>query len=437
MLKRVMRPFQRQWIEGFIAHKYSFVLGSRQIGKSYALGWFAIMCALGWDGDHATPPSDVLIISSSLDKAKLIIRAVHAHLDKLERVCGPVRDPQRGGVQDVVFTNGVQIKAVSGRPRALQGFTGHVFVDEYSITEADPEELMAQALAVASSQPHFRVCCLTNADRAGSFVHQFMTAASWEQRREGFFMQNTTIYDAFPAGLPEHISAVKRAASPQAWAKYYENAFLQAGSQRFDEALLRSCFDQPPISQGRVWLSVDPGFSSKGNPTGWCVVRAHGGHIAVLDAGLIYGPTEEELLDRIEHLVDQWNVSGIVVDQGTQFLLTQKLKRRWGGQLHPASINKNGLIKAAANFEEAAHFGRVSLCQSRELFDDLMSIGVKADGSLVVPERGAPRGEYKIHADSAMALLQVVPLCLTKRPAGGRPQIMGSHMSSLHANRFV
>lgn len=411
MMENIMRDFQKDWIESWLSSKYSFTLGSRQIGKTYALSYFAILLGLGFnDGSISLPPSDVLIISADMQKAKNIVKYINEHLDKMERVCGLVRVQNRGGLQEVVFSNGKTIKAVSGRPKALQGFAGCVLVDEFSITDFEPEDLLAQALAVSSAIPHFKVCALTNADHEGSFIHQFFYSPAFEDRRQHFSLLNTTIYDAFPDGIPEHIEGIKTTMSPTGWKRYYENMFVSTGDQRFDSDGLKECVARNvDVRDGRMILSIDPAFSTKGNPTGYCVALVGNGKCDVKEAGLIYGPSEEELLDKIKELMHKWNCSRLLFDQGTAIVTRQKLEKIWGNRFEAVSVSKNKMINWCAAIDDLIYGKRISFpLESKELIEDMESIGFKSNGDIHVPERPAPFGKYKIHADSALALMYLM-----------------------------
>jgi len=225
MMEHVFKPFQKQIVSSILKENKIAVLGARQIGKSYALAYSAIMLACGF---NTTPGDDVKVISETEDKAKKIIDDIQKHLDKIETVCGQIRQPNRGGIFEVVLINGAKITALAGKPTSLQAFSGHVIVDELSLTRFDPEQLFAQALIVGSSKDYLRTIICTNADGEGSFVDNFWNSKNsyWIKRRESWLMFDFNIFDVYDV-LPDKLIEIKNSISPAHWQRFFLNTFYK------------------------------------------------------------------------------------------------------------------------------------------------------------------------------------------------------------------
>jgi hypothetical protein len=411
MWERVLRPYQKEWILSILHGRYSGMLGARQIGKSYAIGYAAILLASGYrDKSVVIQPHDVLIISADQNKAQNIIRSVQSHLDKIGIAVGEIKDDRLGGLQMAVLTNGKRITAVSGRPKSLQGFTGTVLVDELSITDWDPEELFAQALAVSSAEDSFRVCLVSNADREGSFVHRFFfdEGEEWRNRRDDFRLHNTTIWDAYGENLPSRILSVKKAMSDRMWSRFYENQFIAGDDGRFESDLISSCVGNvvKPFDGVRI-LSIDPGHTI--NPSGLVIADAGGGRLNVLYSDLWFGVDEEEQIERIGNLMNSYACSKILFDQGTNIGFRQRLEKIWGTRLIPVSVSRNKQNMWADELDKLLNEKRINIRSTDKwLIQDLKSLGLDERMNLVVPERRYKNTHFKIHADAAMALLYMM-----------------------------
>ncbi len=401
MLDHVFRPFQREVINAVISGNRVGVLGSRQIGKSYALAYCGILLACGWDG---TPGHDVKIISETDAKSKRIIDDVHKHLDKMEAVVGPLREPNRGGVAEVVLKNGSRISAMVGKPSALQAWSGSVIVDELSLSRFDPEELLAQSLIVASSSPHLRTIIATNADRDGSFVHRF-----WHTKRRGgnWRLLEYNIYDVYPDGLPQQIDEIRKSIHPQLWQRFFLNQFTSGLTTCFDPALVENCIGTPSHVGVKV-IGYDPGFSRHASGIVVCSVSDA---LCVHEELTLWETPVEEQLKYIERLMTKHSVTKIVVDQGVGGLVVKQLmQNRFGhGAVKPMSVNRNKYEVWRRQIERLIMDNKLIIDPScTNLIQDLKTLEVDNRGFLSVPERIV--GKQVTHCDNAVALMMVTEL---------------------------
>jgi phage FluMu gp28-like protein len=412
MMEHVFRPFQREVVEAVISGNRVGILGSRQIGKSYALAYCAILLACGWEGSKG---HDVKIISETDKKAKRIIDDVHKHLDKMETVVGPLRQPNRGGVAEVVLKNGSHISAMVGKPSALQAWSGSVIVDEFSLSRFDLEELLAQALIVASSASHLRTVIATNADRDGSFVHRF-----WHtNKRDGSWkLLEYNIYDVYPQGLPDQIDQIRKTIHPQLWSRFFLNQFTSGLATCFEPELIDA--SQGATKPGGVKvIGFDPGFSRHASGIVVCSVSDA---LSVHEELVLWDTTVEDQIDHIARLMAKWDATKVVVDQGVGGLVVKQLmQNRFGhGAVKPMSVNRNKYEIWRRQLERLMMEGKLHIDpQCQHLVQDLKTLELDDRGFLKVPER--VWGKQVTHCDTAVALMMVTEM-LDTPPVGGQMQ---------------
>ncbi len=412
--EHVLRDFQNDLLDSSFANPFTAVLGARQIGKTRYLAMLALLLAGGVKTKHGKIPAhNVYIISSTYDKAQNVIKEVQLvlkEMDLIEKISHDVL----GGKTTAALKNGMTIMAVAGRPGCLQGFAGSCLWDEASLTDHDPSDIYTQILAASSAEPYYRVVLCTNADRIGSWTWEFFHSPmpEWVNIRNEFDIHDVNIYNAYPDGLPDHIKRRERMMTASGWKRFYLNQFVSGDQGRFESEIIN-------LSVSQVWnckdgirvLSIDPGFSVNGHPTGVTVGSISGGRLEVLHADLWCGLPETEQREKIEALVQQYNVSRIIVDQGVGgMIMRDNLIRRYGKHMVvPISVTKNKYSLWCTELERLMTEGRLNIQASHKcLIDDLRNIEVDARGNIKIPEIAHPNGTNRIHCDAGVSLLYML-----------------------------
>jgi len=410
-----LRGFQNELLDAALEQNFLAILGARQIGKTAALALLSILFAGGIKrpSDGATIPAhNVYIISATFDKGINVIREVNEILvsfDMVEKVSHNVL----GGKTQAVLKNGKAITAVAGRPGCLQGYTGTVIWDEASLTEHDPADIYTQAMAASSAKDYFRVIIASNADKYGSWTHSFFHSqeVDWKRMREMFNVFDIDIYKAYPDGLPEHIQKRREAMTASAWNRFYLNQFVSGEEGRFRSDLVyKAISNQFRLKNAVNVLAIDPGFSINGNPAGVVVAKIEHSQIEVVKAFHWFGKTETEQRALIDKLVQQYQISRIYIDQGVGgMVMRDNLIKTYGsGAIVALSVNRNKYATWSLEIEKLLASGGIRIHEGNEcLVEDLLSFEVDGTGNLLVPERPAPNGKSKIHADAGVALLML------------------------------
>jgi len=408
----VLRDFQKVLLDDSLETPFVAVLGSRQIGKTRYLAILAILLAGGVSTKSGKIPAhDVYIISSTYDKAQNVIKEVQSVLIELNLIDKITHDVM-GGKTSAVLKNGMTIMAVAGKPGCLQGYAGSCLWDEASLTEHDPADIYTQILAASSAESYYRVVMCTNADRIGSWVWEFFHSPTteWKNVRSEFRVHDITIYNAYPDGLPPHIELRKRMLSTgSGWSRFYLNQFVSGDQGRFDESIIKKAIAQTwSCDDGLRILSLDPGFSRNGHPAGVTVVSISSGKVEVLHADLWFAVPEEQQRKQVGELVEQYNVSRILIDQGVGGLIVKdNLIRQYGEHMVKAvSVSGNKYSLWCTELEKLMTEGNLNISYDQKyLIEDLKSIEVDSRGNVVVTERAHTNGTNRIHCDAGVSLM--------------------------------
>jgi hypothetical protein len=414
IVEQFLRPYQREWVHGILRSDRAILLGARQIGKTTTIAVAALLLVFGVNGASA---HDVYIVSRSqkasedfLNRLKDVITAI----EKVVKITG--RQYSKTCVQ---LLNGRKIYAVSSKPEAIQGFTGHVLVDEVTANPNDHERLYTQALSVASSNNEFKVILISNAGRSGCWLDLMLNEPSWEERREDTYISSCSIYEAYPTGIPDKIAKLQRTMHPIEWAIFYECEFKDSETNPWsieDFTIL-----QEQEHEGPAYIAVDPGFVS--NPTGICVVRRTQTGFCVLEAYHLHKPTTGEIEANIERLVDKWKPRSIWCDQGAVGRDTAlNLKSKYGSV--PVSVNTVSRNTGLESLDRHIREKRISFVAGgcTDLLMDMQRVERDlSNGVWDLPEYTVRGLKAKIHCDALDALLTI----LVKAPPYRKTKVRG------------
>lgn len=398
LANRVLRPYQLPHLQSILSQPMTLQVGARQIGKSFVLGAAAVvLAAYGVDG----PPHDVLIISAKPETAANLIRSVRRHLKALA-IVHDVADPRYPGLERIALANGRYIQAHPG-PEALQGFTGSVFADEWSILAErhDPEEVLAQILSVSSAEPYYRVALCSNADHSGSWLHRMITGE--DERASEIATSLVTIHDAYPDGLPAKLRLIQRTMTARQWSKWFECAFLPSGGGAFDVDAVRRAPRLTHVGEPTRVLCIDPGFTR--HPTGWALCDVSPLRLEVIDAGLLYD-AEEGIARMAIDATEPGRVRRVYMDPGgPAFMLARQLQDA-GVPLVPVSVN-DARVEAWGKRLERLIANNWFGCSSRAVLDDLSCIERDGEG-YSLPERPSTVSGRVIHCDAGLAAMMAL-----------------------------
>ncbi len=409
----VLYDFQKKLLHDSLRHSFVACLAARQVGKTRYLAILSLLLAGGVSGKGIEIPAhDVFIISATYQKSLMVVKEINEVLGELNLIKKISHDTE-GGKTEVVLKGGTSITALAGKPGCLQGESGSCLWDEASLTEHDPADIYDQCLAASSARDFYRVIMCTNADQQGSWIWEFFESISdeFKRKRRGFKIHRYNIHQVFPGGLPSRIESRRTMMTSSGWRRFYLNEFVSGDAGRFDAEIIHKATTQTwECKDGLRIMSIDPGFSINGDPTGITVSSVSNDKVEVLHADLWFGVFEGEQRERIGELVKKYHVSRILIDQGVGGgIVRDNLIRTYGkAMVIPVSVSRNKYALWCAELEKLMLEGRLRIRPEHTyLIEDLKSIELDKRGNIVIPKRAHTNGTNTIHCDAAASLMYV------------------------------
>ena len=428
----ILRPAQKELVYNILMNKNSFLLGSRQWGKSTAVAPLAIALAVGYEDDNVSiQPNDVRILSKDLRQAQNMLRAIRKTLEIWRELGVDLFHPRLGSESRIVLKTGRYIEAMPGNSNSIHGFSANIIVDELEASQADSEETFTQANIVASTNPSFRVAIITNSGAKGGFTDLMFHSEDrkWADRRRKFNPISRNVYDVFPDGLPEEIKEIREIMSEAAWDRWYLNMSATGDEQLLTDQEVESCVNkQITVDGGEIIISLDVGMVA--DPSGLIVAQVGGGQCKVLHAEHLFAWTQEEQIAYVKHLMQEHHASKIIVDQGTVgFGVARTLTAMYPTMTISRSVTNNSRARDAATLQRLFREGNISIPNYDELKKDLISIGLDSKKKVILPRRPtSDKGtgiKHTIHADAAdslMMLLDFVTNTYARGTSSGGPK---------------
>jgi len=238
--KKILLLYQKRWVEDKSPLK--IWLAARQVGKSFALSFEAVVMAL-------TEKCNVLILSASERQSKEVMEKVYTHLRVLKAMTKDLLKAEKETATELKLENGSRIISLPANPDTTRGFSGHVFLDEFSF-HRDSRAIWRAMFPVITRGYKIRVASTPNG-KSNMFYEL------WQHSDAS--RHTTGIYDAVREGLKINVGELKkRISDPDAWAQEYECQFV-------DEATAYITYDMIAlIEDDMASADLPDGFSFAG-----------------------------------------------------------------------------------------------------------------------------------------------------------------------------
>lgn len=405
-----MRPYQIEWMESIMTHRYTAILACRQVGKSWTMALAAITLAFAGD--------PVIIISETQAKANNIIKLIKSHCEAIEKITNH-KIIHSSSIQRIQIKNNsnevISIESRPGTATSVQSYTGHVFLDEMSTNKFDPEQILGQILSVTSSSPNFKVVICSNSSHMGSFVQRFFRPTEVEdsERFKGFNKFELTIHEAYPNGLPKQIRQIQEIVSETFWRQFFLNEFISSGVPRFELDLWEKRTKQMKPQHVRYILGIDPGWTR--NPTGLCLIKLGENETTdVILAEGVYKPQLENLIKKIKEINQKYPLSKIVMDQGMAHDLKSRLISEFGeSRIIPISINQKFYNENSDRLEYLIQNEKIWIPKDFKLLREEIQMVYTENSNVKLPERRTQMNSPNLkdtidHCDRFCALLLAI-----------------------------
>lgn len=217
---------QRRWLDD--PSRLRVCCKARQIGMSTILASEALHAAVYGE--------TTVIVSASQRQASELLRKA-GHLLPLVTVagCGAVM-VTRQSAEEIELSTGGRVISLPAAAATVQGYTGHVVIDEAAWIP-DVDTLWMAIVPTISTRGDYRLSVVsTPGPQSGMFYRLWTgTDPSWSRHR-------ISIYDAKEGGAPHHIDALRAAvADDHTWRMAYECQFVDEATAFLSLDLIRSC----------------------------------------------------------------------------------------------------------------------------------------------------------------------------------------------------
>ncbi|GER92679.1 hypothetical protein A45J_0397 [hot springs metagenome] len=225
-VKKILLPYQQRWVNDTSPLK--IWLASRQIGKSFTLAMEAIVEALKHKCNN-------MILSSSDRQSKEVMQKVYSHLRFLKVRSDEIIKAERETKEEVQLPNGSRIISLPANPDTCRGFSGNVFLDEFSFHK-DSREIWKAMYPTITRGYKIRVSSTPNG-KSNMFYDL------WQHSDASKHM--TSIYDAVREGLKVNIDDLrKNMTDPDAWVQEFECQFIDEATAYITYEMITACEDE-------------------------------------------------------------------------------------------------------------------------------------------------------------------------------------------------
>jgi len=386
---------QRRWLED--RSRLRVCCKARQIGMSTALATEALHAAVYGE--------TTVIVSASQRQASELLRKATQLLPLVTVAADGVVQVDKQSAEAIELSTGGRVISLPASAATVQGYTGHVVIDEAAwIPEVDA--LWMAIVPTISTSSEFRLSVVsTPGPRTGMF-HRL-----WNNGDHRWSRHCVSIYDACAGGAPHDIDALRAAVADEAtWRAAYECQFVDEAHALLPYDLLLARIDDTLPYH----LDARSLFQSGDFYAGYDLGRKHDLSVLIVVERIKnvfrwHGAVElrqAPFHDQFELLSGLLKVRGmrrLALDQsGLGMQLAEELVNKHGSRVEPITMTAPVKESLASRILAVFQRGDVSIPDHRPLIDDLHSVQrtVTLSGNV---RYAAPREEGS-HADRWTAL---------------------------------
>ncbi len=386
---------QRRWLEDH--SRLRVCCKARQIGMSTVVATEALHAAVYGE--------TTVVVSASQRQASELLRKAVQLLPLVTVAADGAVHVDKQSAEAIELSTGGRVISLPASAATVQGFTGHVVIDEAAWIP-DIDTLWMGIVPTISTSKEYRLSVVsTPGPRAGMFYRLWNNGdAAWSRHR-------VSIYDARAGGAPHDIESLRAAVADEVtWRAAYECQFVDEAHALLPYDLLRARVDEalPYL------LSVNTLAETGDLYAGYDVGRKHDLSVLVVlekideefrwrgAIELRQSPFNEQF-DLLNSVLKLSGLRRLCIDQsGLGMQLAEELVRKHGSQVEPITMTAPVKESLASHILAVFQRGDVSIPDHRPLIEDLHSIQrtVTLAGNV---RYAAPREEGS-HADRWTAL---------------------------------
>lgn len=239
--KQILFPYQREWL--FDDSQFKIAVKARQIGLSEMLGLEGVLLML--------QGQSVYYVSRSEKQAIYLLDKFYRWCDILISAGVAIHFEKRSTTECKV--NGVYVTSLTSNATTGEGFTGHVFFDEFGLLPND-RDIYRSIYPTITRGYKLRII-----SRPFGQSNLFYDISNDEAQYPDFKRYTYDIYRAIEDGNKVNVEQLKRNFDEDSFAENYECKFLDESTSYFPYGVLRERIGTIPddVSDGKYFLGVD------------------------------------------------------------------------------------------------------------------------------------------------------------------------------------
>ena len=362
--------------------------------------------ALATEALHAAVYGETtVIVSASQRQASELLRKAAQLLPLVTIAADGAVHVDKQSAEAIELSTGGRVISLPASAATVQGYTGHVVIDEAAWIP-DVDALWMAIVPTISTRGEYRLSVVsTPGPRAGMF-HRL-----WNNDDPAWSRHRVSIYDAKAGGAPHDIDALRAAVADEAtWRAAYECQFVDEAHALLPYDLLRARVDDTLSYPLNARTLFEPGDFYAGYDVG----RKHDLSVLIVlqrinrqlrwcgAVELRQAPFDEQF-ELLAGLLKVRSLRRLAIDQsGLGMQLAEQLVKKHGARVEPITMTAPVKESLASRILAAFQRGDVSIPDHRPLIDDLHSMQrtITLSGNV---RYAAPREEGS-HADRWTAL---------------------------------
>ena len=380
-------PYQQRFFNNRKTKRFRIVNKSRQIGFSETIAREAVDIAF-------FDKVNVLIASSSQRQSDELGRKCSRLVDAFTSV-GWMTRPEFMSKEEIRWNDRAGISILPSNPYTVRGFSGNVYLDEYS-SHKDQKEVF-RALLPSITRGYNLTIVSTPQGQSDHFYELF----SNKERYPDFDRTQIDIYQAISDGCPVDIELIRRNIDDETFRQEYCCEFIDEASSFFPYELIRSCVsDYSSGLYDYYALGVDVG--RKHDKTVIYVLRVVGNKAYTEHIERLKNASYELQESVIVSLWEKYKAQKMKIDStGIGNQLSESLKNKLYG-VEAVPFTNQIKEKMVTQLRKAFELRDIQIPDDRELINNIHSIKKTVTSSNNIRFE-ADRNEHG-HADDFWAL---------------------------------
>jgi len=386
---------QRRWLED--RSRLRVCCKARQIGMSTALATEALHAAVYGE-------TTVIVSASQRQASELLRKATHL-LPLVTVAADGVVQVDKQSAKAIELSTGGRVISLPASAATVQGYTGHVVIDEAAWIP-DVDSLWMAIVPTISTRSDYRLSVVsTPGPRAGMF-HRLRNNGD-----EAWSRHCVSIYDARAGGAPHDIDALRAAVADEAtWRAAYECQFVDEAHAllpydlllaRVDDTLSYHLSGKNMCEPGDLYAGYDVG--RKRDLSVLVVLERIKKEFRWRGAVELREAPFDEQFELLGSVLKVPGLRRLAIDQsGLGMQLAEELVRKHGSRVEPITMTAPVKESLASRILAVFQSGNVDIPDHRPLIDDLHSI--QRTVTLAGNVRYAAPREAGSHADRWTAL---------------------------------